>query len=258
MFVLFTDFGLNGPYIGQVKAVLYRAMPDWPVIDLFADAPQFDPRASAYLLAAYATAIPPGSVVVAVVDPGVGSDRRAVALRVGERWYVAPDNGLLAIVARKAKDAEAWRIDWRPAVLSASFHGRDLFAPVAARLAKGQPPPGTPHGLDRLTGSDWPEDWPAITYIDVYGTAMTGLRASTLSRGCRLEAGGQQLSRVRTFSDVPRGQAFWYENSNGLAEIAVNQGRADRDLTLAIGDPVRILRGHENNLPSAGGTRLDS
>ena len=91
MFVLFTDFGLSGPYLGQLKAVLHQAAPERPVIDLFADAPMFDPRASAYLLAAYAEALPVQAIVIAVVDPGVGTDRPALALRADERWYVGPD-----------------------------------------------------------------------------------------------------------------------------------------------------------------------
>lgn len=249
MFVLVTDFGLSGPYLGQVKAVLHQAVPDRPIIDLFADAPRFNPRASAYLLAAYAEALPRDSVVLAVIDPGVGSDRSALALRADGRWYVGPDNGLLSIVARAAGLTQAWRIDWRPPALSASFHGRDLFAPVAARLAGGEPPPGEPVALGELAGCDWPDDWPAAIYIDVYGNVMTGLRASRLEPDCRLQVGSRLLQRARTFSDVPEGEAFWYENANGLAEVAVNQGRASQKLGLEIGDPIRILPADEKATP---------
>ena len=144
MIVLFTDFGAAGPYVGQMRAVLAREASDVPVIELFADAPMCNPRASAYLLAAYCHEFAAGSVFIAVVDPGVGSARAAVALKADSNWYVAPDNGLLAMVARRATVARWWHITWRPEILSASFHGRDLFAPVAARLAMGEGPPGEP------------------------------------------------------------------------------------------------------------------
>ncbi|MFQ5468633.1 MAG: S-adenosyl-l-methionine hydroxide adenosyltransferase family protein, partial [Kiloniellaceae bacterium] len=135
MIVLFTDFGPTGPYMGQVTGALMRDAPGVEIVQLMCDAPAFDPRASAYLLAAYGPDFPEGSVFLAVVDPGVGGPRAPLALQAGGRWYVGPDNGLLAMVARRAGPAaRAWEITWRPARLSATFHGRDLFAPVAARL----------------------------------------------------------------------------------------------------------------------------
>src|SRR5215472_12115972 len=98
MIVLFTDFGLTGPYAGQVKAVLHQVAPQVPVVDLFADAPSRDPRASAYLLAAYAAWFPAGTVFLAVVDPGVGGARPAVIVEADRRWYVGPGNGLFELV----------------------------------------------------------------------------------------------------------------------------------------------------------------
>src|SRR5581483_5751303 len=129
MIVLFSDFGLSGPYIGQVKAVFAEIVPTVPVIDLFADAPAGDPRAGAYLLAAYDDVFPAGTIFFAVVDPGVGTARLPVIVLADGRWYVGPDNGLMALVARRAAPATVWEITWRPPHLSASFHGRDLFAP---------------------------------------------------------------------------------------------------------------------------------
>ncbi|WP_448203667.1 SAM hydrolase/SAM-dependent halogenase family protein [Azospirillum sp. sgz302134] len=241
MIVLFTDFGLNGPYTGQVKAVLAREAPGVPVIDLFADAPVFDPQLSAYLLAAYAEEFPAGSVFVCVVDPGVGTDRRPLVVEAGGRIFVGPDNGLFELVRRRAASVKAWTIDWRPARLSASFHGRDLFAPVAAQLATGKPVPGAPVEPATIARPDWPDELARIVYVDVYGNAMTGMRAAALADGAALRAGGATVRRGRTFADAPAGGALWYENSNGLAEIAVNRGRADRDLGLAVGAPVEVL-----------------
>ncbi|MDE0201717.1 MAG: SAM-dependent chlorinase/fluorinase [Rhodospirillaceae bacterium] len=240
MIVLFTDFGPGGPYTGQMKAVLAREAPEIPVIDLADDLPACDPEPAAYLLAAFAPAYPPGAVFVCVVDPGVGSDRRPVALSADGRRYVGPDNGLLAIVARCADDARWFTIDWQPSSLSASFHGRDLFAPVAARIARGEDVPGAPLDGAAAVGADWPADRTAIVYIDPYGNAMTGLRANRLPQDATLAAGARRFARLRTFSDAAPGAAFWYENANGLAEIAVNRGRADRLLGLQVGTPVRI------------------
>jgi S-adenosylmethionine hydrolase len=241
MIVLFTDFGLEGPYSGQVKTVLYRTAPGGPVIDLFADAPAGKPKPAAYLLAAYGMWFPPGTVLMAVVDPGVGSARPAVIVEADGRWYVGPDNGLFELVTRRANAARTWEIPWRPEALSASFHGRDLFAPAAGRLARGDMPTGTPRPAEFGRRPDWPDDLAEIVYIDRYGNAMTGLRAMLLPDGTRLSASGRVLPRARTFSDVPVGAAFWYENSNGLAEIAVNGGRADTTLGLTIGSPVAVL-----------------
>lgn len=240
MIVLFTDFGLAGPYVGQMKAALHRGAPQCPVVDLLADAPRFDPKASAYLLAAYASGFDSGSVFLCVVDPGVGGARAPLAIEADGRWYVGPDNGLMAIVARRAATLRAWHVTWRPERLSASFHGRDLFAPVAARLALGEAPPGNAVEPATLVGGDWPDDLAEIVYLDSYGNAMTGLRASGLPPQGHLSVGGHRLSAARTFSDVAPGQAFWYENANGLAEIAVNQGSAVAALGLALGQPVAV------------------
>ncbi len=240
MIVLFTDFGLEGPYVGQMKAVMLGEAPGVPQVDLVADAPAFDARASAYLLAATALAFPTESVFLAVVDPGVGGDRGALVIAADGRHFVGPDNGLLAVAAAQARTARAWRITWNPERLSASFHGRDLFAPVAARLALGELPPGEPMAVDQLVGAGWPSDLPELVYLDRFGNAATGLRAASLPADAVLSVGGQELGRARTFSDVAPGTAFWYENANGLAEIAANQARADRLLGLKVGDSVEV------------------
>ena len=252
MIVLFTDFGPGGPYTGQTKAVLAQEAPGVPVIDLADDLAPYAPEPAAYLLAALAAAFPPGAVFVCVVDPGVGSERAPLALDAGGRWFVGPDNGLLAIVAQRAGDAHRagdaqragdarwFAITWRPESLSASFHGRDLFAPVAAMLARGEPVPGAPIDAAATVGADWPEDCARIVYIDPYGNAMTGLRAAALPRDAAIAVGARRLGRLRTFSDAAPGAAFWYENANGLAEIAVNRGRADGVLGLRVGTPVRV------------------
>ncbi len=239
MIALFTDFGLHDPYVGQLHAVLAQQAPGVPVIDLFHAVPDYDIRAAAYLLPAYTELFPAGTVFLCVVDPGVGSTRRAVMVRAGGRWYVGPDNGLFHILARRAGAIEAREILWRPTQLSASFHGRDLFAPVAAALARGETPLSEPAQLTPPPG-DWPEDLAQIVYIDHFGNAVTAIRGARLHRDRKIRAGGRVFGRARTFSDVPPGEAFWYENANGLVEIAVNRGHAARTLGLHAGDGVEF------------------
>lgn len=241
MIALFTDFGLAGPYTGQVKAVLARQAPGVPVVDLFADLPAGDPKSAAYLLAAYAVWFAAPIILLAVVDPGVGGARRAIVIEADGRFYVGPENGLFEPVLRRASTARGWEIAWRPERLSASFHGRDLFAPVAARLAIAGPDASTLRETEISRRPDWPDDLPAIVYIDHFGNAMTGLRAAVLTPETRLAAGGHIFDRARTFSDVPPGAAFWYENANGLAEIAMNGGRAGEVLGLDVGSPVTVI-----------------
>lgn len=242
LIVLFSDFGLEGPYTGQVKAVLWRHAPGVPVIDLFADAPAGRPREAAYLLAAYAAWFDPGAVFLSVVDPGVGGERPAVALEADGRWFVGPGNGLFELVRRRAAVTGEYRITPPAAGVSASFHGRDVFAPVAAALAAGRRPDEIGLGRSPLpVAADWPDDLPAVIYIDRFGNAVTGLRAAMLPPAARLRVGGRLLEPARTFSAVPAGTAFWYGNSNGLVEISVNLGRADRLLSLDIGTAVDTL-----------------
>jgi hypothetical protein len=238
--VLFTDFGPAGPYTGQVKAVLHQEAPGVPVIDLFADAPAGNPKAAAYLVAAYGSWFAAGTVFLCVVDPGVGGERPPVVVEADGRRFVGPGNGLFEIVQRRAARARAWEIAWRPSRLSATFHGRDLFAPVAALLARGEAAPGTPRDPSWCRCPDWPDDLAEIVYIDHYGNAMTGLRAAMVPADATLAVAGRPVPRARTFGDRPPGEALWYENANGLVEIAVNRGRADRALDLAVGSRVSL------------------
>jgi len=243
MLVLMTDFGPTGPYMGQMQAVLYREAPGVPVVTLFSDAPLCNPRASAYLLAAYAAEFPVGTVFLAVVDPGVGTaTRRPVVVQADGRWFVGPDNGLFELVRRRAATCNCWEILWRPPHLSASFHGRDLFAPVAARLARGEPPPGE---MVECSWHGWPDDLAEVIYIDHFGNAMTGIRAASVPSGGVIEVAGRQLPHAVTFGAVAPGEVFWYENANGLIELAVNQGSAAQQLGLTIGTPLRLVPGSD-------------
>jgi len=239
MILLYTDFGWEGPYVGQMKAVLSKTAPGVPVIDLMHDAPAFRPKPSAYLLAALLDYLPQNAIVCAVVDPGVGSDRPAVIAHIDGRSLVGPGNGIFEIAVRRAQTAYLERLTREPVHLSASFHGRDFFAPTAARLAQGEQVPAAPLEADLLVGTDWPDELAEVIYVDGYGNAMTGLSAKRLKRAPLL-AGGRRLRCLRTFSDAAPGEAFWYPNSIGLAELAVNQGSAVLELDLEIGSQIRL------------------
>ena len=237
--VLFTDFGAADLYVGQVKAVLQRLAPAMPVVDLLHEAPAFNVRASAHLLAAMVDCFAKESVFLTVVDPGVGGVRNALVVQADERWYVGPDNGLLSVVGARAVKGDCWRIIWQPEQLSDSFHGRDLFAPVAATLAvQGSLPKHWYEHAGELGVAFGADDLPEIIYVDHYGNAHSGIRARGIPRDALLAAGEHRLPYARVYSDVDAGKAFWYENSQGLVEIAVNCGHAAKLLNLSIGDGV--------------------
>ena len=236
--LLFTDFGAADLYVGQVEAVLDRLAPGVRVIDLLHEAPPLNVRASAHLLAALVVRIPAEQIVIGVVDPGVGMDRGAVALRADANWYVGPDNGLFSVIAARAASKLVWRIIGGPSGVSPSFHGRDVFAPMAAAIATGGLPNDSVVAAADLAMHFGGDDLAEVIYVDHYGNCFTGIRALGVPQTNRLVVGGREIPRSRVFAEVAPGTAFWYENSSGLVEIAVNRGSAARELGLTVGAPV--------------------
>lgn len=240
MIVLFTDFSARDPYVGQVKARLAEHAPGQQVVDLLHEVPDFNPHAGAHLLAAFAPDFPPGSVFLAVVDPGVGTPRDAVAVLAGGRWFVGPDNGLLSVVAARHADTRLWRITWQPEALSATFHGRDLFALIAADIARGEFPADKLVPTDTLHVEFDAGDLPRVIYIDHYGNAWTGVRGAP--KDARVSAAGELFKHSESFGFIGKGEGFWFVNSVGLLELAVNRGSAAEAFGLAVGDPVQVQR----------------
>lgn len=234
---LFTDFGHSGPYVGQVIAAIQRANPGSAVVDLMHDAPRMQPDLAAYLLPALVQHLPENAVVVAVVDPGVGGARRPLMVEAGGRWFVGPDNGLLARLADIERVVE---VTWRPAAMSSTFHGRDLFAPIAAWLARGKAADGRPLRAAEMVGADWPDECHRVVYIDGYGNLMTGVPAQKIPKNKVLWISERRIAAASNFSEVPVGELFWYPNSQGLLEIAANQAPAARILSLALGDKILL------------------
>jgi S-adenosylmethionine hydrolase len=235
---LFTDFGAGDVYAGQVEAVLDRLAPGVRVIHLLHAAPAYDVGAAAHLLAALARGLDGSHVVLGVVDPGVGTERGAAVVRAESRWYVGPDNGLFSVLAARAAHRSVWRIDGVPPGASRSFHGRDVFAPIAAAIARGDLPRERLTPVDGLAVQLDGGDLAQVIYVDHYGNAWTGLRADALPRDRRLVVAGRELPYAGVFGEAAPGAAFWYGNSSGLVEIAVNRGSAAQSLGVTIGTAV--------------------
>ncbi len=233
--LLFTDFGASDLYVGQVEAVLDRYAPGVRVIKLLNEAPCFDVTASAHLLAALSSQVPRGHVFLTVVDPGVGGTRDGLVVRVDGRSYIGPDNGLLSVLWARATVRGAWRIANWPFQASVSFHGRDVFAPVAAAVVTGEFPNENvkqiPAPQVLLPGDDLAE----IVYVDHYGNAFTGVRGAGLPTDRRVRIQGVEIVHARVFAEAPAGHAFWFVNSIGLVEVAIPGESAATILGLRVG-----------------------
>ena len=234
----FTDFGLAGPYIGQVEERIFRIDAGLDVIHLVADAPGFSPVSAGYLLAAVASQCGAG-VFLSVVDPGVGGLRKPVVIKCGGQWFVGPDNGLFAPLLARQGESHVFRINYKPEVLSETFHGRDLFAPVAARLAAGIFVALEPIDAPDFGAADVMQAR-CIVYCDHYGNLMTSIAGDDLEESRSLLLNGELLAHAPRFEAVPANAAFWYVNSLGLVEIAVNRGSARQRFGADVGDPVAI------------------
>lgn len=234
----FTDFGHGGPYLSQVENSIAGVEPAIRVTHLVTDAPAFDPGLSGLLLSALADTEGEG-VFLCVIDPGVGGQRQPVVVNRGEQWFVGPDNGLFSTIFNPDSQSRIFRILYRPGFLSGTFHGRDLFAPVAARLAASQYV-----ALQEIPALEHVENSPPerarIIYADQYGNLMTGLKGDSLDKRRVLLVGGMKVGYATRFESVGKGRFFWYVNSLGLVEIAVNQGNAAHSLGLSPGAPLAI------------------
>lgn len=245
-FALFTDYGLSGPYVGLLHAVISGALPQARIIDLQHDLPPFRPRGAGILLAPLLRWLPATSMVVAVVDPGVGGGRRGLVVDYAGLRLVGPDNGLFAPLLAGADCIRT--IEWLPEEMSATFHGRDWFAPVAARLAAGEQVPLSLTDVESCVGSGWPPVLSEIVYIDGFGNLVTGIPRRFVDNAHSFQLGEWALKYAHTFVEVAPGIPFWHVNSLGLVEFAVNQGSAADLLGLAVGDPVPMVD-RMHNLP---------
>ncbi len=236
--VLFTDFGAEGPYLGQMESVIEGISPGSKVINLLSNAPKANPFFSSYLLAALCRTFPAGTIFLAVVDPGVGGERSGVVLEADGRFYVGPDNGLFNTLAIQAADCRWFEIIWQPENCSVSFHGRDIFAPIAARLSELTATECL-RPIDKKVAG-WKDDLNQIIFFDHYGNAMSGIRYQPAWKGKVLCVRQRLIQQAATFCKVEEGDLFWYVNSTGLIEIAANQASAQQLLELELGDEISV------------------
>ncbi|MEZ7197264.1 SAM hydrolase/SAM-dependent halogenase family protein [Pseudodesulfovibrio karagichevae] len=253
---LITDFGLTDPYVGQVKAVLARKAPKCPVVDISHHVAPFNVAQAGFFLAASYEHFPNDAVILSVVDPGVGTDRRIVCLEIGNRRLVAPDNGLLTLALNRAwSEVRAYDLSRAmdaPKKVSHTFHARDVFAPLAAWLALGGGLEGFGRELDPadLVTQTWsrPEIGDHrvlghVVHIDRFGNCVLNLEAGCLGapRGLRMESpSGGPLAYAAKYADMPEGEPGLLEGSQGFLELAVNQRSAAKRFGLSMGDAVEM------------------
>lgn len=245
---LTTDFGHRDHYVGAMKGVVASLAPGVQVFDITHDVPSFEIAEGAFAIAQAWRSYPDGTVHVVVVDPGVGSSRAPIAAAAGRHFFVAPDNGVLSQVLESVSASSVRRVATRHGLqeISRTFHGRDLFAPVAARLAVGLkfedvgpsmaepvrlPPVAVAAGIG------------AVLHVDRFGNVVTSFRPEDLADGSGLEVGGRVVGlRADSYADVPEGEPFLILGSCGYVEISLNRGSAAAWLQARAGARVALAR----------------
>jgi S-adenosylmethionine hydrolase len=244
---LTSDFGLADGYVASTKAVVLAVCPDVRLVDITHEIPPGDVMRGALILEATVPYFPAGTVHLAVVDPGVGSGRKGIAVSSGGHYFVGPDNGLFTPFL-DAPDAAVYALPEPGPGVSATFHGRDVFAPTAARLACGADIASLGEPLENPVRLNWPkaeataeEIRGEVIYIDRFGNCVTSIRAGDLETAVSytVKAAGRDVGPLREYyAEVPPGEALALINSMGRLEIAVNGGSAVEALGLALGDEV--------------------
>lgn len=240
---LLTDFGTADSYVAEMKGVLLARAPNVTIVDISHQVSPGDIGAGQYLLGRAWQHFPQGTVHVAIVDPGVGTERRALAAESGGHRFVAPDNGLLSFLP---KDARFVSLPI-PVGAAPTFHGRDVCAPAAASLATGalleslgviitdahhSPLPTPQHDGLTVVGE--------VIYVDRFGTLVSNIAGNAVQRGVRIRVEGTDVGSLsRTFRDVARGALVAFVGSGGTVEIAVRDGSAARMLGVGVGAEVR-------------------
>jgi len=257
---LLTDFGARDPFVGAMKGVILGLCRDATIVDLCHEVPAYDIAGGSFLLSTGTSAFPAGTIHVAVVDPGVGSARRPILAELDDQVFVAPDNGLLSYVVASAERRRlrhlAARQYWRPSI-SPSFHGRDIFAPVAGHLAAGVAPERFGPEIDDPLCLEIarPAKDPAgslrgtVVWVDRFGNCITNVSrrdldaftSITTGGGIRVHVGGRPLGvLVDHFAGVTPGQTGAILGSTGYVELFCNQGDLARQWRLGRGDPVLL------------------
>ena len=252
LITLTTDFGTTDPFVGIMKGVIATRAPGVPVVDLSHGVPAQNVLAGALVLRAAAPYFPARTIHVAVVDPGVGTARRAICIETADACFVGPDNGLLTLAAPADRTIRTVAITNEQYMLSSrshTFHGRDVFAPAAAALATGVP--ATALGpeqkdIERLALPTPTRDGEVlrgeIVYVDVFGNLATNIDADLLPGSIdRVEIGGRAVPLAPTYGAVPGGGLLALVNSWGVLEVARRDGDARTALGAGVGTPVTVV-----------------
>ena len=255
---LTTDFGTQDGYVAAMKGVMLGINPDLKLVDVSHDVVPHDIMEGAFVLRNVAEAFPNGTVHLAVVDPGVGSNRKAIAMKYRNQLFVGPDNGLFSLLLTGNAAEQVVELDqprfWRDTNVSSTFHGRDIFAPIAARLASGLSlsSAGTPitqmkslHWALPISDEQGIQGW--VVHIDRFGNCITNIdrnhfESHQRGRLFKCYAGSSIItSNSETYSDVEPGEATVLFNSQDNLEIAIHKGSASSMLDIRKGAPVNIL-----------------
>ncbi|MBW4461380.1 MAG: SAM-dependent chlorinase/fluorinase [Nodosilinea sp. WJT8-NPBG4] len=258
---LLTDFGLQDSYVGVMKGVIATLAPTAQLIDLTHDLPPQDCYAARFTLLSAYPYMPPGTIYLVVVDPGVGTQRRAVTVQTFQGTFVGPDNGVLSGIWERDSQRNQGVLNaveltnmayWRSPHPSTTFHGRDIFAPVAAHLANGVPIDDLGTRIDPQSLISLPLQAPiatatgwigAIQYIDRFGNAATTIPASiVITSDWSVTIGDHTLPGGQTYGNVHPGQGLALVGSHGFVELAVNQGNAQQQIGLVVGDRVELTK----------------
>ena len=253
MITLTTDFGLKGPYVGEMKAAMLRVNPDARLVDVTHSITRHSIIEGSFVMEQVVKYSPEGTVHVGVIDPGVGTGRRAVIIE-GDQWLVVPDNGLATLPLKHINAKRAWEIDferikkftgWR---ISSTFHGRDVFGPAGALIDKGVHPEEFAHEipLDSLVKLDVEPKkegdlWVLkVIYVDDFGNVILNLEDYGKPKAVELLDFGLKIPYRKTYGQVEPGELLALPGSHDYLEIAVNQGNASEMLGLKVGDVVRV------------------
>jgi S-adenosyl-L-methionine hydrolase (adenosine-forming) len=247
---LITDFGCTDWFAAAMKGAILSVNPKAAIIDITHQVPAGDVRAAAFCLLAAHDAFPKGTVFVAVVDPGVGSGRRAIAARAGGYFFIGPDNGVLSLAVDKYKAPEIRVLENKRLfgkIVSSTFHGRDIFAPVAGQVSKGVSFAKVGPRTNKIVRITLPEPRIAgsrivgnIVYIDHFGNAITNIPSSAAPTAARVAVKHKTFPLCTCYADVDKGKPLAVGGSCGFVEISVNQGNAARELKLKVGDRVTL------------------
>ena len=254
LIALTTDFGTRDAYVAAMKGVILSACPEARVVDLTHDIAPQDVFEGALFLAEAVPLFPEGTIHCVVVDPGVGTSRLPIVVSAGKQLFVLPDNGLLTLYARRHPIEEARMItnpEFMRKTISATFHGRDMFAPAAARLASGVAMESAGDKLATLTMLEVPQVKTnaegclegAIMHVDRFGNSITNIHRNHLENRTfsELRVGHQRFTALHeTYGDVSPGRALVLFGSNDYLEIAVHRGNAREQLDLARGARVEV------------------